>query len=130
MQKTLYQILIKVYSTETSNAVHETSSKYMKLGKLFIMKQNIIIYKIYKQDLFVLNRVSFSTNALPIARETIASLLEKPLDKLLNTDCLFSRGRSIISAILFQIPPRSEILHALSTSMLVVLYFILAYDSK
>ena len=29
------------------------SSKYMKLGKLFIMKQNIIIYKIYKQDLFV-----------------------------------------------------------------------------
>ena len=49
MQKTLYQILIKVYSTETSNI----SSKYMKLGKLFIMKQNIIIYKIYKQDLFV-----------------------------------------------------------------------------
>ena len=59
----------------------------MKLGKLFIMKQNITIYKIYKQDLFVLNRVSFSTNALPIARETIASLLEKPLDKLLSTDC-------------------------------------------
>ena len=41
MQKTLYQILIKVYSTETSNI----SSKYMKLGKLFVMKQNIIIYK-------------------------------------------------------------------------------------
>ena len=81
--KALYQILIKVYSTETSNI----SSKYMKLGKLFIMKQNIIIYKTYKQDLFVLNRVSFSTNALPIDRETIASLLEKPLDKLLSTDC-------------------------------------------
>ena len=47
--KTLYQILIKVYSIETSNI----SSKYMKLGKLFIMKQNIIIYKIYKQDLLV-----------------------------------------------------------------------------
>ena len=102
----------------------------MKLGKLFIMKQNVIIYKIYKQDLFVLNRVSFSTNALPTARETIASLLEKPLDKLLNTDCLFSRGRSITSAILFQIPPRSEIVHALSTSMLFVLYFILAYNSN
>ena len=59
----------------------------MTLGKLFIMKQSIIIYKIYKQDLVVWNRVFFSTNhstnALPIARETIASLLEKPLDKLL-----------------------------------------------
>ena len=61
----------------------------MTLGKLFIMKQSIIIDKIYKQDLVVWNRVSFSTNhstnALPmaIARETIASLLEKPLDKLL-----------------------------------------------
>ena len=52
----------------------------MTLGKLFIMKQSIIIYKIYKQ---VWNRVSFSTYALPTARETIASLLEKPLDKLL-----------------------------------------------
>ena len=42
------------------------------------MKQSIIIYKIYKQDLVV-----YSTNALPIAHETIASLIEKPLDKLL-----------------------------------------------
>ena len=59
----------------------------MTLGKLFIMKQSIIIDKIYKQELVVCNRVSFitnhSTNALPIARETIPSLLEKPLDKLL-----------------------------------------------
>ena len=55
----------------------------MTLGKLFVMKQSTIIYKIYKQDLVVWNRVSFSMNALPIARETIASLLEKPLDKLL-----------------------------------------------
>ena len=55
----------------------------MTLGKLFIMKQSIMIYKIYKQDLVVWNRVSFSTNARPIARETNASLLEKPLDKLL-----------------------------------------------
>ena len=55
----------------------------MTLGKLFIMKQSIIIYKIYKQDLVVWNRASFSTNALPIAHETTASLLEKPLDKLL-----------------------------------------------
>ena len=55
----------------------------MTLDKLFTMKQGIIIYKIYKQDLVVLNRASFSTNALPVARETIASLLEKPLDKLL-----------------------------------------------
>ena len=47
------------------------------------MKQSIIIHKIYKQDLVVWNRVSFSTNALPIARETIASLLEKPFDKFL-----------------------------------------------
>ena len=54
----------------------------MTRGKLFIMKKSII-YKIYKQDLVVWNRVSFSTNGLPIARETIASLLEKPLDKLL-----------------------------------------------
>ena len=50
----------------------------MTLGKLFIMKQSII-YKIYKEDLVVWNRAFFSTNALPIARETIASLLEKPL---------------------------------------------------
>ena len=55
----------------------------MTLGKLFIMKQSIIIYEIYKQDLVVWNRLSFSTNALPIARETIASFLEKPFDKLL-----------------------------------------------
>ena len=55
----------------------------MTLGKLFIMKQSIIIYEIYKQDLVVWNRVSFSTNVLPIARETIASILEKPFDKLL-----------------------------------------------
>ena len=55
----------------------------MTLGKLFVMKQSTIIYKIYKQNLVVWNRVSFSMNALPIARETIASLLEKPLDKLL-----------------------------------------------
>ena len=48
----------------------------MTLGKLFIMKQSIIIYKIYKQDLVV-------WNALPIARKTIASLLEKPFDKKL-----------------------------------------------
>ena len=54
----------------------------MTLGKLFILKQSIIIYKIYKQDLIAWSRVSFSTNALPIARETIASLLEKPFDKL------------------------------------------------
>ena len=47
------------------------------------MKQSIIIYEIYKQDLVVWNRVYFSTNALPIARDTISSLLEKPLDKLL-----------------------------------------------
>ena len=44
------------------------------------MKQSIIMHKIYKQDLVVWNRVSFSTIAQPIARETIASLLEKPLD--------------------------------------------------
>ena len=55
----------------------------MTLGKLFIMKQIIIIYKIYKQDLVVSNCVFFSTNELPMARETTASLLEKPLDKLL-----------------------------------------------
>ena len=55
----------------------------MILGKLFIMKQSIIIHKLYKQDLVVWNPVSFSTNALPIARETIASLLEKPLDNKL-----------------------------------------------
>ena len=56
----------------------------MTLGKLFIMKQSIIIfYKIYKQDLVIWNCVSFSTNALPITRETTASLLEKPFDKLL-----------------------------------------------
>ena len=61
-KKTLYQILIMVYSTETST----NSGKYMTLGKLFIMKQSIIISKIYKQDLVVWNRVSFSTNALPI----------------------------------------------------------------
>ena len=52
----------------------------MTLGKLFIMKQSIIIHKIYKQDLVVWNRVVISTNGLPIARETIASLFEKPLD--------------------------------------------------
>ena len=40
------------------------------------MKQSIIIHKIYKQDLVVWDRVSFSTNTLSIARETIASLLE------------------------------------------------------
>ena len=56
----------------------------MTLDKLFIMKQSIIIYKIYKHDLVVWNRVSFSTNAVPIAHETSASLLEKPLDKLLH----------------------------------------------
>ena len=55
----------------------------MTIGKLFIMKQSIIIYKIYKQGLVVWNPVSFSTNALPKTRETIASLLKKPLDKLL-----------------------------------------------
>ena len=55
----------------------------MTLGKLSIMKQSVIIYKIYKQDLVVWNRMSCSTNALSIARETIASLLENPLDKLL-----------------------------------------------
>ena len=49
----------------------------MTLGKLFMMKQSIIIHKIYKQDLVVWNRVSFSTSALPIARETIASLSRK-----------------------------------------------------
>ena len=43
----------------------------------------IIIYKIYKQDFVVWNRVSFSTNAQAIAREDIASLLEKSLDNLL-----------------------------------------------
>ena len=55
----------------------------MTLGKLLIVKQSIIIYKIYKQDLVVWNRVSFSTNSRPIARETNVPLLEKPLDKLL-----------------------------------------------
>ena len=55
----------------------------MTLGKLFIMKQSIITYKMYKQVLVVWNRMSFRTNALPIARETIASLLETPVDKLL-----------------------------------------------
>ena len=73
MQKTLCQILIKVYSTETRTIC----SKYMRLCKLFIIKQSIIIYKIYKQDLVIWNRVSSSTNALPFGRETIASLLKK-----------------------------------------------------
>ena len=59
----------------------------MTLGKLFIMKQSIIIYKIYKQDLGVWNRVSFSSNALPIAPETIASLLKKTFDISCYTDC-------------------------------------------
>ena len=45
----------QVYSTETNDT-----------WQFFIMKQSIIIYKIYKQDLVVWNRVSFSTNALPI----------------------------------------------------------------
>ena len=40
----------------------------MTLGKLFIMKEIIFIYKIYKQDLVVWNRASFSMNALSIAR--------------------------------------------------------------
>ena len=79
MQKTLYQILIKVYSTETRTVC----SKYMSLGKLFIIKQGIIIYKIYKQDLVVWNRVSCSTNALPFGRETMRHFSRKPLDKLL-----------------------------------------------
>ena len=130
MQKTLYQILIKVY-TQLKQALIAVNKWH--LANLFIMKQSIIIYKIYKQDLVVWNRVSFSTNALPIARETIASFLERPLDKLMLYWLLISRGRSIISAILFQIPPRSKILdrlHALSTSKLFVLYFILAYNSK
>ena len=35
MQKTLYQMLIKVYSTETSTI----SDKETTLGKLFIMKR-------------------------------------------------------------------------------------------
>ena len=61
----------------------------MTFGKLFIMKQSIIIHKIYKQDLVVWNHVSFSTNALPTAHETIASLLEKPFDKLLYGAGLF-----------------------------------------
>ena len=74
--------------------------------------------------------MSFSMNGMPIAGETMRHFSKKPLDKLLNTDCEFSWDRSIISAILFQIPPRSEILHALSTSILFVLYFILAYNSK
>ena len=47
------------------------------------MKQSIIIYKIYKQDLVIWNCVSFSMNSLPVARETIVSLPEKSLDKLL-----------------------------------------------
>ena len=59
----------------------------MTLGKLLIMKQDIIIYKMCKQDLVVWNRVSFGMNV-----------------------CSFSRR--IIPAIPFQIPPRSEILHA------------------
>ena len=87
----------------------------MTLGNFFTMKQSIAIYKIYKQDLVVWNRVPLSTNALPIARETIASLLEN-LWISCYADFLFSRDRSIISAILFQIPPRYEILHALSHS--------------
>ena len=62
----------------------------MTLGKLFIMKQSIIIYEIYKQDLVVWNRVLFSTNALPIARETIASFLEKPFDNK-GDFCLIGR---------------------------------------
>ena len=101
----------------------------MTLGKLFIMKQSIIIYKIYKQDLVVSNRAFFSTNELPIAGETIASLL-KNLWISCYTDCPFSRGRSIIPVILFQIPQRSEILHALNISKLFILYSILAYNAK
>ena len=46
----------------------------MTLDKLFITKQSIIIYKI--ENTFVRNRVFFSTNVLPVARKTIASLLD------------------------------------------------------
>ena len=52
----------------------------MTLGKSFMTKQSIIIYKIYKQALVVWNRVSFSTNALHACSP---SLPEKALDKLL-----------------------------------------------
>ena len=52
------------------------------------MKQSIIIYKIYKQDLVVWNRVYFSINGILIVA-------------------------ILIPAILFQIRPHSEILHAL-----------------
>ena len=80
----------------------------MALGKLFMIKQSFIISKIYKQNLVVWNRVSFSINAPPIARHFSKTLW---ITFGCYTDCSFSRGRSIILAILFQIPPRSKILH-------------------
>ena len=72
------------------------------------------------QARFILrNGVSFSTNALPIARKTIASILHKTGQENPN-----------VPAIQLQIPPRSEILHALSTPKFFVPYFILASLEK
>ena len=53
----------------------------MTLDKLFIMKHSVII-DIIQARLILSERVSFSTNALPIARKTIASLLHKTLNKM------------------------------------------------
>ena len=40
----------------------------MTLSKLSSVKQSIIVYNVYKQDLVIWNHVSFSTNALTIAQ--------------------------------------------------------------
>ena len=43
-----------------------------KLDKMFIVKE-VLLFTKYKQDLFVWNRVTSNTNALPSSLETIAS---------------------------------------------------------
>ena len=70
MQKTAYQILIKIYPTETCTI----TSKLMTLDKLFIMKQSIIIYKIQARFIRPKSACVPSTNtSSSLFHETTAS---------------------------------------------------------
>ena len=85
----------------------------MTLGKSFIMKQSIIIYKIYKQDLVAWNRVSFSTNALPIARETIACVTSRKTFEQVAVLIVNLVGAGLLSR-----PSSSKFRHVLKSYML------------
>ena len=127
MQKTMYQILIRLCSTKQA---YTSSSKKIDTWQ--------IVY--YETTCFYLHNTSQNysfgiacplacTNVLLISRKNLYCASSRKKLWIKCTDCLFSESRKTATSRTLRDPnfaARSKILHVLSTSKLLVPFFVLA----